>query len=223
MVLPSPIMVDRKDTLSPQEKNLLETLGRIEGAGITTFKPFNLSTIRAAWGENYDLAVRSLPKLATSDPNPAELVLMDTTPKPSPSDTQGVYPGDPLSLVIEKLRREGELKTSKKVPLNSRLDLSCDEIHVNVLPVIANLAGVNITQVRLPKLIEYALVTTVYPGFRQASEIWEWFEDQTKGWWRFPGSNFTACFNEGIMKEIYLKSPSLQRHNLGFRPVIVFR
>lgn len=216
-------MPEIKDSVSPAEKNLLRTLQQIETRGVTTFKPFNLSRIKDTWGENYATAFRTIPKLVASDPNPAELVLIDTTSRPKSLDEEKVYPDDPFSEIIEKLRREGRLRTSNRVPLGSRLDLSYNKIQQCVLPNIAELLGVDRSQVRLPKIIEYALLIPIYPEFRQKSDVWEWFEDQIKGWWIFASSRLTVHFSDGTMHDLpWLKSPALQKDNLGFRPVIVF-
>lgn len=216
-------MPEIKDSVSPAEKNLLRTLQQIETKGVTTFKPFNLSRIKDTWGENYATAFRTIPKLVVSDPNPAELVLIDTTSRPKSLDEEKVYPNDPFSEVIEKLQREGQLRTSKRVPLGSRLDLSYNAIQQCVLPNIADLLGVDRSQVRLPRFIENALLIPFYPEFSQKSDVWEWFEDQTKGWWVFAGSHLTARFSDGVMHDLpWLEYPTFQKDNLGFRPVIVF-
>lgn len=216
-------MAERKDSVSQAEKNLLATLHQIEGMGITTFKPFNLHRIRTTLGEIYDTAFQALPRIVASDINPAELALIDITSRPSSSGESGVYPNDPFSKVIENLRREGKVRISKRAPLNSRLDLSYDEIRQHVLPSIGDLLGVDRSGIRIPKFTEYFLSMLAYPRLNQRSDVWEWLEDESEGWWRFSGSHLTALFSEGIVAVPYLRSPSRRNHNLGFRPIIVFQ
>ena len=176
-------MSERKDAVSEEEKNLLRTLQQIDAKGVRVFKPYNLTRIKGYWGSNYDLPFQSLSKLAISDPTPAELLLVDTTVRPESLDGGSIYKDDPFSEVIEKLRREGHIRTSSRVSLGSRLDLSYDEIQRFVLPDIADMLGVDRSQVRVPKLIENALLLPFYPEFEGRSEIWEWYADRTKSWW----------------------------------------
>lgn len=203
------------------ERALLETNRRLQDQGITSFELFDLSKARLVWDKNFDIPFERLQELVKSDRNPADLVLMDTTLRPA-SVTESLYLNDPFSELLENLRNESKLRVSKKVPLNSRLGLSWNEIRQHVFPVVADLAGVETSQVRFPKILEYELLIPFYQEFGQKSDVWEWFEDEGKGWWIFPGGRFEINFSGAKMTDIKYKNPSLGSDHLGFRPVIVF-
>lgn len=200
---------------------LLETNERLQNHGITSFKLFDLRKVKEAWGKNFDRPFESLSELVKSDRNPADLILMDTTLRPT-SVTESFYPNDPFSELLENLRNEGKLKISKRVPINSRLDLSWNEIQQHVFPAIADLAEVEASQVRFPKILEYELLIPFYQDFRQKSDVWEWFEDEGKGWWIFPGGRFEINYTGAEVTDIKYKSPLLSSNHLGFRSVIIF-
>ncbi len=155
--------------------------------------------------------------MGENDPYPFDgIVLFDVIPKPDYRKGEQIYPSDPFSGILEDLRKKGKIRSSKKIPLGSRFDISWDEINQHVFPRIAETLNIDAALVRFPKQMEYLCALLVCPVLTQG-DTWEWFQDRA-GF----GARITACFDNGHMEKLpYIRTSSRKKDNLGFRPMIL--
>lgn len=172
------------ETQIPQEVS--EVLDRAKDAGITSLEPYHLSGVTLAQdsqveGWNKRPEPRFWERIANGEIAPAKLpdawVLVDKTERPGYKDGKQLHENDPFGSLLKRLRREKKVETIKGIPETSRFGLSHDELTKVVLPEIATLLGVDASQVRLPKAIEFNVIgNSKHPEWGNTN-TWEWFAD----------------------------------------------
>lgn len=205
-----------------------DILRRAEKTGIRVFEPYHLSGVTLQQDSNvkgWDRKPESwyweqikngnvsqdAPKL------PGVWVLVDKTTRPNYKDGKQLHKNDPFSPLLARLRKEGKIQTIKDIPETSRFAISPDELAQVVLPEIARLLGVEFSQVRLPKEIEFNVIGNFkHPEWGEVN-TGEWFNDRFGGGVRLLGGD---SGHGGLSHVLCLWSG--HRHGLiGFRPLVV--
>lgn len=108
---------------------------------------------------------------------PGIWVFADFTKAIDYTDGTQVFPKDPLSPFITQLRQEGKIGKYDKTPSGSRFAITNDEWRNIVAPAFAKLIGVNPSQVRLERVVEFNFLGNVYDNNRGRFYSWQWFND----------------------------------------------
>lgn len=103
--------------------------------------------------------------------------LADFTPSVDYDDGVQVYPNDPLSPIIERLRKEGKIRKYDKTPMGSRFAIVPQTEWPLVLAEIAKELGLKPEQVRMERAIEFNAIGNLYDSNRGRFNTWEWFND----------------------------------------------
>jgi len=148
-------------------------------------------------------------------------VLFDKTPKPNYTDGTQMYENDPFAQILERGRKDGRIQVPdfvKHVPQNSRFAVSSDELYQYVYPEIAKLLGIDPTQVRSSKEIEFNVLGNLHYPYLGETSTWEWLHDKFEDDHRLDGGGSGL----GGLANVH-RSWSDDRHDdLGFRPLVVF-
>lgn len=175
------------ETEIPQEVS--DILQRAERAGLTFFEPHHLSGVTL----QQDLAVEGWDKKPENwyweqikngkiSQGASRLsgswVLIDKTVRPDYKDGKQLHVNDSLGTLLARLRKENKISIIKGIPETSRFGISFDELTNFVLPEIARLLGVEVSQVRLPKEIEFNVIGNFKHPEWGTANTWEWLEDK---------------------------------------------
>lgn len=95
---------------------------------------------------------------------------------------------------------------------------SWDDVHQDDLPRLANKLGVENSQVRLPKEIEFNVLGNVFHPEWGQDYKWEWFEDNFGGGDRLLGGRS----GKGGLADVRCDWPGHRPNDVGFRPLVVF-
>ncbi len=93
------------------------------------------------------------------------------------ADGTQVFPKDPFTSIIERLRKDGKVGKYDKTPMGSRFAITNDEWHEVVCPEIAKELGFKPEQIRLERAIEFNAIGNLYDKNRGKFNTWEWFND----------------------------------------------
>ena len=201
-----------------------DILNRANEKGIHSLVGFDLRRATTYWKERAPEAFKGLTDggLRNKDPYPYDgFIIIDESPKPNLLKKEQIYPNDPFAKLLHELRNERKIKQSKNVPLESRFDIPWNEIYGTVLPKIADSLEVDRSKLRLPKMIELAILLSFDPNLGKG-DSWEWLDDRTSWNTRMTARFSTDVPSQPLMKEApYLRSPEVSKNNLGFRPIIL--
>ncbi len=115
--------------------------------------------------------------------------LADFTPGVDYTDGSQVFPNDPLSSTITRLREEGKVGKYDNTPIGSRFAITSDEWRNKICPAVAEHLGFKPEQVRLERAIEFNIIGNLYDPNRGKFNTWEWFDDVFGGSSRLHGGN----------------------------------
>ncbi len=93
---------------------------------------------------------------------------------------QDFFPNDPLSPLIEGLRREGKIGMCGKTISGTRFAISKIEWHTVVLPALASEPHLDPCQLRLERFIEFNAIGNMFDPNRGKFYMWQWFEDKLR-------------------------------------------
>ena len=93
------------------------------------------------------------------------------------TDGSQVFPDDPLSPIIEKLRQAQKIGKFDKAPIGSRFAIVPQSEWPLVFAEIANDLGLKQEQIRLERAIEFNAIGNIYDSGRGKFNMWEWFAD----------------------------------------------
>lgn len=210
----------------PQEVS--DILKRAEKAGITSLEAYHLSGVTLTQGsqvegwtkkpENWYWEQIKNGKISPDAPKlPGSWVLLDNTQKPNYEDGKQMYKKDPFGPLLAKLRKDNKIQKIKHIPEDSRFGISPDELRTIVLPEIANLMGVNKSQVRLPKEIEFNVIGNFKHQKWGETNTWEWLEDNFGGADRLIGGDS----DDGGLTYVSHYWSGYHIDGIGFRPLVV--
>ncbi len=150
-------------------------------------------------------------------------VIIDGACRPIYMKGDQMYFADPFAPVLSQLRSEGKIKVPQgfeHIPATSRFGISYDELQVYVLPTIADYLGVDLRQVRVPRVIEYNVLGNM--GHREwgITDTWEYLTDRCVGDDHLAAGNLIGA--HGLSHFSFGKS-SERISNVGFRPMVVFK
>lgn len=210
----------------PQEVS--EVLQRAEKAGISVFESYHLSGVTLQQDSNvkgWDRKPESwyweqikngnvsqdAPKL------PGVWVLVDKTIRPNYKDGKQLHKNDPFGPLLAKLRAEGKIQTIKDIPETSRFAISPDELAQVVLPEIAKLLGLDKSQVRLPREIEFNVIGNFkHPEWGEVN-TGEWLNDRSGGGIRLIGGDS----DDGGLSHVDRDWSDNHIDGVAFRPLVV--
>lgn len=214
------------ETQIPQEVSAI--LQRAEKAGLTFFEPYRLSGLTLNKDSNVDGwdkkpedsywgAIKNGNVSQDAPKLPDAWVLIDKTQKPDYRDGKQMYEKDPLGTLIARLRKTGKIQKVKGTPEASRFRISHDELFQVVLPEIANLLGVEASQVRLPKIIEFNVMGNLKHPEWGTTNTWEWFDDKFGGGRRLIGGRSDV----GGLASVSRRWRGAHYDDAAFRPLVV--
>ena len=93
------------------------------------------------------------------------------------TDGTQVFPDDPLSPIIARLREQGKIGKYDNTPAGSRFAITNEEWRNVVCPAIAEDLGFKLEQVRLERASEFNAIGNIYDPNRGKFNMWEWFSD----------------------------------------------
>ena len=146
--------------------------------------------------------------------------LVDGSQKPNHDSGRQLYENDPLGPTLARLRQEGKIavpSSYRHIPDASRFAVSWDEVTQHVNPAVAELLGVEVSQVRLPRAIEFNVLGNLFHPEWGETTTWEWFEDVFGGGRRLHGG---YSVYGGLADVDHYWSDG--RDDIGFRPLVVF-
>lgn len=205
-----------------------DILQRAEKAGIGVFEPYHLSGVTLTkdsevhgWDRKPEdwywdqIQNGNVGKDAVTLPN--SWILIDKTQKPDYKDGKQMYEKDPLGSIISRLRKEGKIQKVKGIPDASRFRISHDELTQTALPEIANLLGVEASDVRLPKAIEFNVIGNFKHPEWGKTNTWEWFDDSFGDGRRLVGGR--SGF--GGLTLVSYRWSDAHGDRIAFRPLVV--
>lgn len=147
---------------------------------------------------------------------PGVWILIDKTPKP---DINGVYENDPLGKILKNLRGRGVIQTDPSIPLESRFNLSIEEVAA-VGREVAKILRVEKEHVRLPTALEFNMLGNLY--YRQWGQTTasEWLVDKFGEVGNLFGGNKVNS-RDGL-GEVSFQKTGFRSPITGFRFIIVF-
>ena len=214
------------ETALPQEVSAI--LQRAEKAGIGVFEAHHLSDITLTkdtnvegWDKKPENWYWDQIKNGEVSPDAAKLpgswVLIDKTPKPDYKDGKQLHEKDPFGPLLVKLREDKKIQSIKGMPDTSRFGISHNELTQVVLPEIAKLLGVDASQVRLPKEIEFNLIGNLKHPEWGNTNTWEWLNDKFEDDDRL----FGGSSGSGGLARVDYRWSGNHDGNLAFRPLVV--
>ena len=115
--------------------------------------------------------------------------LADFTPGADYTDGTQVFPNDPLSPIIARLREQGKIGKYDNTPAGSRFAITNEEWRNVVCPAIAEDLGFKPEQVRLERASEFNAIGNIYDPNRGKFNMWEWFSDIFEDSYRLCGGD----------------------------------
>lgn len=103
--------------------------------------------------------------------------LADFTESADYMDGMQVFPNDPLSPTIAKLREQKLVGKFDNMPMGSRFAITFTEWQDVVLAHIAGMLGIARCQIHLERAIEFNAIGNLYDSHRGKFNVWEWFQD----------------------------------------------
>ena len=100
-----------------------------------------------------------------------------------------VYPNDPLSPIIERLRKEGKIGKYDKTPAGSRFAIVPKNEWPIVFAELVKELGFNPGQINLERAVEFNAIGNIYDPNRGKFDSWEWFSDFFEDSYRLYGGN----------------------------------
>ena len=226
------ILILSKDSLILPDTVLLkevsDILQKAEKAGIGVFEAHHLSDVILDQSSNvpgwdkkpeawYWEQIKT-GKVSQDAPKlPDSWVLIDKTQKPDYKDGRQMYENDAFGPIISKLRKDKKIQSFKGVPESSRFNISHDELTQVVLPEIAKLLGVEASQVRLPKAIEFNVIGNLKHSEWGNTTTWEWFADKFGDDHRLHG----GYSGHGGLAHVHYYWSDSRCDVIGFRPLVV--
>lgn len=214
------------ETALPQY--VLEVLQRAERAGIGVFEAYHLSDFVLDQNSNvegwnsrpenwYWEQIRNGRVSQDAPQLPGSWVLIDKTQRPDHEDSRQLDKNDPLGPLLARLRKKERIENVQDIPSTSRFAISSDELTQVVLPEIAKLLGVETSQVRLPKAIEFNVIGNFEHPEWGITDTWEWFDEKFGDNYRLVGgrSNF------GGLANVHYDWSGLHVDGIAFRPLVV--
>ncbi|MDP2637993.1 MAG: hypothetical protein Q8P26_02950 [Candidatus Levybacteria bacterium] len=225
----SPNQLILPETVLPQEVE--EVLRRSEKVGLGLFEPYRLSdtilnqsnireTLDYKPKSHYWHLIRDGAISGDSPKLPNAWVLIDKTQKPDYKNGRQMYEGDPLGLLLSKLRSEGKIQKVKELSDASRFGIIHDELIQIVLPEIAKILGLDSSQVRLPKVIEFNVIGNLKHQEWGKTNTTEVFADKFGHLNQLVGGNFDRGGLSDVVSSTY-GFFNLRSGRIGFRPMIV--
>lgn len=129
-----------------------------------------------------------------------------------------VFPDDPLTSIISRLRQERKIGNHEKTPSGSRFAITNDEWREIVCPAIAKEIGVKPEQVRLERVVEFNAIGNLYDVNRGKFAIWEWFTDHFRDSDRLYGGDR----KHGGLADVYHYPSNHRVDFLAGRPLVSF-
>lgn len=218
------------DVIIPKPpKDLLETMETLQVEGISKFEPFYTPSIISKLGYLPDFLDKPewwfLSQIANGRlSEDAETIrsgwyLVDTCRKPNLEKGENRYEDDYLGPIMQKLRREGEIYTFRKLPEDSRLGASPNEIQNVIMPELSRARS--IPQARSMRAIEFNVWGKMsHPEWGETDTL-EWFEDELKGSVG-PLTLIGGSSKRGGLSDIGFGWPYHRHADAGFRLVIPF-
>ena len=143
--------------------------------------------------------------------------LMDKTRRPQYDSGRQMYEKDPLKDAITELRENDHIAKWDGRDSGSRFHLSNDELQKTEVKIaFAKVLGVEPTSIRLPKAIEWNVVSNIHHSEWGETNYWEWYSDECVGGCRLLGGHFA----DGGLSDVNYASSSAWDDRIGFRVVI---
>ena len=145
-------------------------------------------------------------------------VLIDERAKPA--DNSGVlYENDFLEETMRTLQEANVIEHNHNLALGTRFYASWVEWYEKIRPEAAKLLGVDINQVRLPRVVEFNYFGNLLHPDWGTTDTWEWLQEACAGGkYRMRGGHSFA----GGLAIVYWRSPPGHGTDRGFRPVVDF-
>lgn len=129
-----------------------------------------------------------------------------------------VYPNDPLSSIIKRLRKAGEIGKHNKTPIGSRFAIVPKDEWPKVLAEIAKELGLKPGQAMLEREIEFNAIGNIYDENRGKFNSWEWFADPFEDSDRLSG----GIRDNGGLANVNYDSSGHRDDNVAGRPLASF-
>ncbi len=146
--------------------------------------------------------------------------LADLTPGVDYNNGIQVFPNDPLSAIITKLREEGKIGKYDKTPLGSRFSIIPKDEWPIVCKAVLQELGLDSKYVacRLERAIESNAIGNLFDENRGKFNIWEWFSDVFDGSFRLFGG-YRAY---GGLADVYFYWADRRDALVAGRPLVSF-
>ncbi len=149
-------------------------------------------------------------------------VLIDTRLRPMlrPTGNQMFKNDNLLGEIIERLRQDTKIKWlgSEGIPIDSRFGISVDEWEKSVKPKLAKLLEVEVSQVRLERVIEANVIPQLFPHMPRKDDLktadftFVWLEE----YWQ--SSDDHLCSSGLMLKNL---DPAVNNKHTAIRPLII--
>ncbi len=129
-----------------------------------------------------------------------------------------VYPNDPLSPIIERLRKEGKIGKHDKTPTGSRFAIVPKNEWPLVLAELAKELWLKSEQIQLERYVEFNAIGNLYDENRGKFNSWEWFNDSFEDSSRLDG----GVRGDGGLADVHYDSSGHRHAFVAGRPLVSF-